>query len=69
MQLVKLFETYGKIEEHKCLHEYPNEHEFTDTILIKYLKIQNARYQFIIFSFVYLDIFKIKLYAICCSLK
>ncbi len=40
--LVKLFATYGKIEEHRPLHEYPTE-QFCDAFLIKFVKIQNAR--------------------------
>ena len=41
-QLRKLFETYGTIEEHKPLHDYPCEEHF-DAYLIKYVKIQHAR--------------------------
>lgn len=40
--LRKLFETYGTIEEHKPLHDYPCEEHF-DAYLIKYVKIQHAR--------------------------
>ncbi len=40
--LVKLFATYGTIEEHRPLHEYPTE-QFCDVYLIKFFKIQNAR--------------------------
>ncbi len=48
-ELVKLFGIYGKIEEHKILDEYPSscddeeDDQFTETILVKFFKIQNAR--------------------------
>ena len=42
-ELRKLFCVYGPIEEHKVLHEYPSD-EFHEAVLIKFNKIQNARY-------------------------
>ncbi len=42
LELVKLFKIYGEIEDYKILDDYPSE-EFTDTILLKFAKIQNAR--------------------------
>ena len=42
LELVKLFKIYGEIEDYKILDDYPSE-EFTDTILLKFTKIQNAR--------------------------
>jgi hypothetical protein len=41
--LVKLFGLYGNLVENKMLDEYPGE-EFFETMLVKYEKIQNARY-------------------------
>lgn len=41
--LVKLFSIYGTVEDHKVLHEYPTCDEFHEVVLIKFLKIQNAR--------------------------
>lgn len=41
-ELVKLFNIYGSVEEHKLLDEYPCE-EFCETMLIKYVKIEHAR--------------------------
>lgn len=41
-ELINLFSVYGVIEEHKVLHEYPSD-EFHEAVLIKFLKIQNAR--------------------------
>jgi RNA-binding protein 48 len=43
LELVKLFKIYGDIEDYKILDDYPSE-EFTDTILLKFSKIQNARH-------------------------
>ena len=40
--LIKLFEVYGAIEEHKPLHDYPSP-KFFEAHLIRYQKIQNAR--------------------------
>ena len=45
LELVKLFKIYGEIEDYKILDDYPSE-EFTDTILLKFTKIQNARHIF-----------------------
>ena len=42
LELVKLFKIYGDIEDYKMLDDYPSE-EFTDTMLIKFVKIQIAR--------------------------
>ena len=44
VHMTKLFETYGTIEEHKPLHGYPSE-PFCEAFLIKFCKIQNARYK------------------------
>ena len=41
--LLKLFKIYGNILEYKMLDEYPSK-EYCETMLIKYEKIQNARY-------------------------
>ena len=41
-ELIKLFTIYGTVEEHKILHEYPSD-KFHEAVLIKFLKIQNAR--------------------------
>jgi HEPN domain-containing protein len=42
-ELVKLFSIYGNIEEHKMLDEYPCE-KFCETILLKFAKIECARF-------------------------
>ena len=41
-KLDKLFETYGAVEEHKPLHDYPCE-QFFEAYLIKFAKVQHAR--------------------------
>lgn len=47
-ELVRLFEVYGDIEEHKILENYPTE-QFQEVHFIKYKKIQYARYGVLIF--------------------
>lgn len=42
-ELVELFALYGTIEEYNPLDDYPAE-EFTEVYLIKFQKIQSARY-------------------------
>jgi RNA-binding protein 48 len=41
-ELLKLFTIYGEIVENKMLDEYPCKN-FCETMLIKFLKIENAR--------------------------
>lgn len=41
-KLAKLFETYGTIEEHRPLHDYPCD-QFFEAHLVKFVKIQHAR--------------------------
>lgn len=43
-ELVEQFALYGTIEEYNPLDDYPAE-EFTEVYLIKFQKIQNARYE------------------------
>lgn len=56
-ELVKLFSTYGNIDEHKILDEYPCE-KFCETILIKFAKIENARFLLVNYLFEKLIYFK-----------
>ena len=41
--LIKRLTQYGTVEEYRILDEYPSEN-FTDTYLIKYQRIQSARF-------------------------
>lgn len=40
--LVKEFALYGAIEEYRLLDDYPAE-QFTDVMLVKFVRIQSAR--------------------------
>ena len=42
-ELKRKFGIYGKIADLKTLYEYPNADQFTDTVLIQFERIQNAR--------------------------
>ena len=42
-ELIRLFSQHGKVAEHKLLKNYPTE-EFCDTLLVKFTRIQSARY-------------------------
>ncbi|KAK3108151.1 hypothetical protein FSP39_002070 [Pinctada imbricata] len=42
--LVKLFAVHGTVEEYRVLDEYPSADQFTDVYLIKFAKIQSARF-------------------------
>lgn len=42
-ELVERFALYGAIEQYNALDEYPAE-DFTEVYLIKFVKLQSARY-------------------------
>lgn len=41
--LLKMFSQFGVVDEYRVLDEYPSD-QFTDTYLIKYQRIQSARF-------------------------
>ena len=41
-EIVRLLSSSGEIEEHRILKDYPSE-EFSETLLLKFKKIQSAR--------------------------
>ncbi len=42
-ETIRLLSSCGEIEEHRALKDYPSE-EFSETLLVKFKKIQSARY-------------------------
>lgn len=44
-ELIKLCAIHGAVEEYRLLDEFPTVDKFTDVVLVKFKRIQSARYE------------------------